>query len=94
MKSSSVKASALKTSALRSQPTIAERVICATCSAPYRDNLTDWACPVCDTPSPGKPRRGQRRFDDPDDRLLAIVGLATIANVVLLGVLAAFVVRL
>ena len=89
-----MKASALNASALRAHPATAERVVCATCTAPYRDYLTDWACPVCDTPSPGMPTRRRRRFDDPDDRLLAIVGLATIANVVLLGVLAVFVERI
>ena len=69
-------------------------VTCPTCRAPYRPSLTGWACPVCDTAAPGADRRVLRRFDDADDRLLAIVLVATIANVLLLAVLSVFVVRL
>lgn len=68
-------------------------VVCPTCSAPYRPSLTAWACPVCDTGPPGGHSRRLRRFDDQDDRLLAMVLLATIANVVLLALLAVFVVK-
>ncbi len=68
-------------------------VVCPTCSAPYRPSLTAWACPVCDTAAPGAESRRLRRFDDPDDRLLAIVLFATIANVVLLALLSVFVVK-
>jgi hypothetical protein len=70
-----------------------EPLVCLTCRAPYRPNLTGWACPVCDAPAPGAQARRSRRLADPDDRLLGIVLLATIANVVLLAVLAVFVVR-
>ena len=73
--------------------TTVEPVTCPTCRAPYRPNLTGWACPVCDTAAPGAETRRSRRLADADDRLLAIVLLATIANVVLLAVLAVFVVR-
>ena len=65
-------------------------VTCERCTAPYRPALTGWACPVCDTPAPGAEERVGRGLSD-DDRLLAIVALATIANVVLLGLLAVFV---
>ena len=65
-------------------------VTCELCAAPYRPSLTDWACPVCDTPAPGGEARRGRGLSD-DDRLLAIVAVATIANVVLLGLLAVFV---
>ena len=65
-------------------------VTCELCAAPYRPFLTGWACPVCDTAAPGaETRRGPGLTDD--DRLLAIVAVATIANVVLLGLLAVFV---
>ncbi len=72
--------------------TTTEPLVCLTCRAPYRPALTGWACPVCDTPAPGAERRRSRRLADADDRLLGIVLLATIANVVLLAVLAVFVV--
>ena len=68
-------------------------VSCVTCTAPYRPGLTGWACPVCDTAAPGAGSRRRRRLDDADDRLLALVLLATIANVVLLGVLTVIVGR-
>ena len=73
--------------------TSTEPLTCTTCRAPYRPQLTGWACPVCDTTAPGAETRRSRRLADADDRLLGIVLLATIANVVLLGVLAALVVR-
>ena len=74
--------------------TTVEPVSCPTCRAPYRPNLTGWACPVCDTAAPGAETRRSRRLADADDRLLGIVLVATIANVLLLGALAAFVLRI
>lgn len=71
-----------------------DQVACARCAAPYRPRLTEGACPVCDTPAPGVAPRRLRRLDDADDRLLAIVVLATIANVLLLAVLAVAVINL
>ncbi len=71
-----------------------DQVVCARCAAPYRHRLTDGACPVCGTAAPGVAPRRLRRLDDADDRLLAIVVLATIANVLLLAVLAAAVINL
>lgn len=67
--------------------TWAERTTCPRCTAPYLAALTRHRCPVCDTPEPGHVVQ-LRAWDDPDDRLLAIVALATIANVLLLAVLA------
>lgn len=64
------------------------RIVCVTCEAPYAPALVDWACPVCDTPTPDAPRR--RRLRD-DDKLTAIVLAGTLLNVVLLAVLAAIV---
>lgn len=75
---------------LRTRPV--EPVRCLTCRAPYRPPLTGWACPLCDTPAPGAEARRPRLLADDDDRLLAIVLLATIADVVLPAVLAVFVV--
>lgn len=63
------------------------RVACPRCTAPYAPALTRWRCPVCDTPATGD-RPAPLVWDDPDDRLLAIVTLATLANVLLLSVLA------
>ncbi|HUR51036.1 MAG TPA: hypothetical protein VMZ11_02820 [Mycobacteriales bacterium] len=65
----------------------AVRVVCARCSAPFDPSLTLHRCPVCDTAAPG-PALAPRVWDDPDDRLLAIVTAATLANVLLLAVLA------
>ena len=64
----------------------AERTVCVRCTAPYLASLTGYRCPVCDLPTPGHTSRA-RGWADPDDRLLAIVALATIANVLLLAVL-------
>ena len=70
----------------------AVRVTCARCEAPYDPSLTRHRCPVCDQQAPGLARPG-RAWDDPDDRLLAIVAAATIANVLLLALLALVVLR-
>ena len=70
----------------------AAQVTCSTCRAPYRPHLTGWSCPVCDEVAPGSEHRRNRRLADADDRLLAIVLLATIANVLLLAGLSVFVV--
>ena len=63
-----------------------ERTVCTRCTAPYLASLTGHRCPVCDTPVPGEAPR-PRVWDDPDDRLMAIVAAATLANVLLLAVL-------
>jgi hypothetical protein len=65
----------------------AVRVVCARCTAPFDPSLTRYRCPVCDTPAPGG-APAPRAWDDPDDRLLAIVTAATLANVLLLAILA------
>jgi hypothetical protein len=70
------------------------QVRCETCAAPYRPRLTAGTCPVCDTPAPegvGSSRL-PRWFTDPDDRMIAIVVVATVLNVALLALLAALVV--
>jgi hypothetical protein len=64
----------------------ADRTVCVRCTAPYLPRLTRYRCPVCDTAAPGEPPR-LRAWEDPDDRLLAIVAAATLANVLLLAVL-------
>ena len=69
-----------------------ERVTCERCSAPYAPSLTRHRCPVCDQAAPGD-AVARRAWDDPDDRLLAIVAMATIANVLLLAVLTLVVLR-
>ncbi|MCW2608184.1 MAG: hypothetical protein JWO60_2877 [Frankiales bacterium] len=71
------------------------RVACPRCRAPYAPRLTDGTCPVCDAPPPDGTTGLRRTYlPDADDRLLAIVVVATIANVLLLGLLAALVVQL
>lgn len=70
------------------------RVDCPVCGVHYAPNLTGWACPVCDTAAPGAENRRARLVDDGDNRLLAIVFVATVANVLLLAVLTIFVVKL
>lgn len=62
------------------------RTVCVRCTAAYQPGLTRYACPVCSTPAPGEHPR-PRGWADPDDRLMAIVATATIANVLLLAVL-------
>jgi hypothetical protein len=69
------------------------QIRCERCLAPYRPRLTDGTCPVCDTPPPAA-TVGSRRFTiSPDDRLMAIVAVATVLNVLLLGLLAALAVH-
>ena len=70
-----------------------DQVTCPTCFVPYRAALTAWACPVCDTPAPGAEGRRARVIDSPDDRLLALVLVATIANVLLFAGLTLLVLR-
>ena len=72
---------------------VTERVTCPRCSAPYLGALVRWRCPVCDTPAPDRPAVRPRVWDNPDDRLLAIVVAATLANLVLLAALTVAVLR-
>ncbi|MDT7538730.1 MAG: hypothetical protein QOI82_2315 [Actinomycetota bacterium] len=65
------------------------QVRCEDCQAPYRPWLTGWTCPVCDAPPPEGVRARPRLALSPDDRLMAIVIVATMLNVLLLGLLAA-----
>ena len=69
------------------------RTTCARCGAPYLSRLVGWRCPLCATPDPDREAVAPRGWDDADDRLLAIVAAATIANVLLLSVLAVYVLR-
>ena len=69
------------------------QIRCETCMAPYRPRLTDYTCPVCDTPPPAGTVRPRRFAISPDDRLMAIVTMATVLNVLLLGLLAALAVH-
>lgn len=63
-----------------------ERITCSRCAAPYAPALTRHRCPVCSTPAVEE-APAPRAWDDPDDRLMAIVIAATFANVLLLAVL-------
>jgi hypothetical protein len=63
------------------------RIRCVSCTAPYLPRLTGGSCPVCDTPAP----EGATRSWLPQ---LAIVVVATVLNVVLLGLLAVLIARL
>ncbi len=85
---------ATKTPAAKTPVAKTARVDCGVCHVAYAPRLTGWACPVCDTAAPGAQTRRSRLVDSADDRLLAIVLVATIANVLLLAVLSVFVVRL
>ena len=64
-----------------------DRLTCPRCRAAYLPPLTRGACPVCRTEAPGGSGQRRRSVRD-DDRLLLLVGIATIANLVVLGVLA------
>lgn len=68
---------------------MSDRITCTRCSASYDPSLTRWACPVCDEiPADLSAKPDSRRIDDPDDRLIAIVAGATLANVLLMAILA------
>lgn len=69
------------------------QVRCETCNAPYRPKLTAGTCPVCDTAPPEGSVRRSRLAITADDRLMAIVAVATVLNVLLLGLLAALAVH-
>jgi hypothetical protein len=69
------------------------QVRCGTCTAPYRPRLTGGTCPVCDAPAPEGSVRRPRISVAADDRLMVIVAVATVLNVLLLGLLAALAVH-
>lgn len=73
----------------RSRP----QVGCPRCGVAYRPSLTAGTCPVCGTRPPGAQAHRPRAWEGSDDRLLAIVVVATIANVLLLSLLAVLVLR-
>ena len=67
-------------------PVLTDRHECLRCSASFHPELVGGACPVCGTPAGGGTTR--RRVVPADDRLLVLVGLATIANLLVLAVTA------
>ncbi len=67
-----------------------ERLACPNCRVAHAPWLTDGACPVCGTASPGY--EGTLGIDA-DQRMLAIVGGAMIANLLLLAWLAVLYLR-
>ncbi len=77
----------LPSSAAAPELDAAGRVSCPHCAVAYRPSLTRAACPVCRTPAPGALATRRRSVGD-DDRLLLIVAFATLANIIVLGVLA------
>jgi hypothetical protein len=63
--------------------------VCARCAVAYKPALVGGACPVCGVAAPGhRPRRRNA-----GDQAVLLVGLATIANVALLAILALFLLR-
>lgn len=72
------------------------RIRCVSCNAPYLPRLTAGSCPVCDTPAPAGATRSwlPQLVTSEDDRLMAMVVVATVLNVVLLGLLALLIARL
>jgi hypothetical protein len=62
------------------------RLVCPRCRAAYRPPLTRGACPVCRTEAPGGTVRARWSVRE-GDRLLLLVGIATIANLIVLGIL-------
>jgi hypothetical protein len=58
---------------------------CSRCEVSYDPRLVGGACPVCSTPAPGHERRTAA-----PDRALYLVGAATVANMLLLAILAAY----
>ncbi len=65
------------------------RMPCSHCGSRYAPALVKHRCPVCRTPAPGATRPRTAALDS-DDRMLLIVALATVTNVVVLAVLAAY----
>ena len=60
-------------------------ISCPRCDVAYDPRLVGGSCPVCSTPAPGL---GAKQA--PPDRAIYLVGAATIANLLLLAVLAAY----
>lgn len=67
-----------------------ERAACTNCGVDHAPALTDGACPVCGTATPGHAVATRL---DPDQRLLLVVGTAMVANLLLLGWLAVLYLR-
>ena len=65
------------------------RVPCAHCGSRYAPALVKHRCPVCRTPAQGVVQLRHAALDS-DDRMLLIVALATVTNIVVLAVLAAY----
>lgn len=62
---------------------------CGRCDSGFRPNLTAWACPVCGWEADRPETTGVGRwFADPGNRIVALVAGATVANAILLLVLA------
>ncbi len=65
------------------------RIICPRCSVSYAPGLVGNACPVCGVTAPGLTAR-RRSIGD---QAVVLVGLATIANLILLAILAIYLLR-
>lgn len=70
-------------------------VRCDRCATAFRPSLTAWACPVCglEAGRPEPPGRLGGWLADPGNRIVALVAGATVANGVLLLLLALAVAR-
>jgi predicted amidophosphoribosyltransferase len=75
--------------------TSAPTVPCERCGTSFRAALTRWACPVCglEVTSAAAPSGIAGWLADPGNRVVVLVASATIANALLLAVLAAAVSR-
>lgn len=73
----------------------AATVPCERCGTRFRAALTRWACPVCGlSVAPAAPPAGVAGWlADPGNRVVALVAAATLANGLLLLILAAAVAR-
>jgi hypothetical protein len=67
----------------------AERLRCVHCGAHYAPTLVKQRCPVCRTPAPGATHIHQTT-PDTDDHMPLIVALATVTNLLVLAILAAY----
>ncbi|MCW2688841.1 MAG: hypothetical protein JWR37_3731 [Mycobacterium sp.] len=67
----------------------ADRLRCVHCGAHYAPALVKQRCPVCRTPARG-PTHIHQTTRDTDDHMPLIVALATVTNLLVLAILAAY----
>lgn len=67
---------------------VGDRIRCGHCGSRFEPTVLKQLCPVCRTPAPGAMHHHHSVMDS-DERMLYIVAIATLTNLLALGLLAA-----